>query len=68
MWDLADYYDVGDDDDCDDGKGSHPPRKVQFFLTLFKPMFKNYVVNLVCYGGHLTTWNLHEKGLLRHLW
>ena len=36
MWDLADYYDVGDDDDCDDGKGSHPPRKVQFFLTLFK--------------------------------
>ena len=19
MWDLADYYDVGDDDDCDDG-------------------------------------------------
>ena len=51
MWDLADYYDVGDDDDCDDGKGSHPPRKVQFFLTLFKwggggiPMFKNYVGN-----------------------
>ena len=36
MWDLADYYDVGDYDDCDDGKGSHPPRKVQFFLTLFK--------------------------------
>ena len=37
-------------------KGSHPERKVQFFLTLFKrgaggggviPMFKNYVVNFV---------------------
>ena len=29
---------------------------------------KNYAVNLVCSGGHLTTWNLHEKGLLRHWW
>ena len=36
-------------------KGSHPVKKVQFFLTLFKrggwgevkPMFKNYVVNFV---------------------
>ena len=54
-------------------KGSRLVRKVQFFLTLFKrggvkPMFKIYVVNLVCSGGHLTTWNLHEKGLLRHWW
>ena len=23
---------------------------------------------VVCSGGHLTTWNLHEKGLLRHWW
>ena len=23
---------------------------------------------VVCSGGHLTTWNLHERGLLRHLW
>ena len=35
-------------------KGSHPERKVQFFFTFLnggeggvKPMFKNYVVNLV---------------------
>ena len=26
-----------------------------------KPMFKNYVVNLVCTEGHSTTWNFHEK-------
>ena len=42
---------------CNNHKGSRPVRKVQFFLTLFKPMFKNYVVNLVCSAGHLTTWN-----------
>ena len=43
-------------------KGSHPARKVQFFLKIVqtggrgvKPMFKHYVVNLVCSGGHLTT-------------
>ena len=48
---------------------------IAVFLTLFKggggggkPMLKNYVVNLVCSRGHLTTWNLHEKGLLRHWW
>ena len=28
----------------DSSKGSRRVRKVQFFLTLFKPMFKNYVV------------------------
>ena len=27
---------VSDDVHDDDDKGSHPPRKVQFFLTLFK--------------------------------
>ena len=39
---------AAEDDAC---KGSRHERKVQFFLTLFK----NYVVNLVCSGGHLTT-------------
>ena len=55
-------------------KGSPPFRKVQFFLTLFKrgggvnPCSKIMSEIVVCSGGHLTTWNLHEKGLLRHWW
>ena len=55
-------------------EGSHRVRKVQFFWTLFKrgggsnPCSKIMSEIVVCSGGHLTTWNLHEKGLLRHWW
>ena len=34
--------------EIDRDKGSRHERKVQFFLTLFKPMFKNYVVKIWC--------------------
>ena len=55
-------------------KGSHPGGKVMFFWTLFKrgggvnPCSKILSEIVVRSGGHLTTWNLHEKGLLRHGW
>ena len=63
--------DGGGSDDGDGGvdaggehnKGSHPLRKVQFFLTLFKrggggrsnPCSKIMSEIVVCSGGHLTT-------------
>ena len=52
----------GDGPDDDQAKGSHPERKVQFFLTLFKrgggganPCSKIMSEIVVCSGGHLTT-------------
>ena len=40
---------------CSNGGGVNPCSKIMSEIV-------------VCSGGHLTTWNLHEKGLLRHWW
>ena len=55
-------------------KGRCPGSKHYVFYKVYigrgvvKPVYKNFAANLVCCESLLATWNLNEKGLLRHKW